>query len=384
MSKINVLHMIDTLSVGGAEKLVVGIANGLTRVNNHVIYLNGSDTLVPAISQNCKVTKLNFKTRYDIPGCIRQLRKYIKDNSIDVVHTHLFMSTFIARMACPRNVRLFTTMHSLPTKNYFKKSKVVKWLDKLTYRKRHHIITICDEVYKDYSSCMNISGPHTVLYNYVEDVYHRDAPKKMSFTDTLRLVAVGNLKDAKNYPFLIEAFKKMPSNITLDIYGSGPQQEMLQSEIEKHGLKIKLCGVRDDIQNVLPQYDAFIMASKFEGQPLSLLEAMASGLPAILSDIPVLREVTGENAVFFDLDNTDTLVQKLTAIANHKVNLDTLASANFSRIRKISSKLNYLNTLTDLYYDAVAVKETQALRPSYRTVQETTASFGAITPVKAS
>ncbi len=357
MSKINVLHIIDTLSVGGAEKLLVGIVNGLDNVNNHVIYLGGCDTLAGSFRNDCRLSKLNFKSRFDIPGCVLRLKKYIRENNIDVVHTHLFMSTFIARLAVPKHVQLFTTIHSLPSKNYFAKSKVVKWLDKISYRKHHHVIAICDEVYKDYNSCTKITGPHTVLYNYVENVYHRPNFKKMSFNGTFRMVAVGNLKEAKNYPFLVEAFKAMPKNVHLDIYGSGSQQQMLQSEIEKHNLNIQLCGVRDDIQNVLPQYDAFIMASVFEGQPLSLLEAMASGLPAILSDIPVLREVTASNAVFFDLKHTDDLVQKVTAIANHQFDLDPYAEANFRRIKQIASKDMYMSRLSNLYYTAVVQKQ---------------------------
>jgi glycosyltransferase involved in cell wall biosynthesis len=190
----------------------------------------------------------------------------------------------------------------------------------------------------------------------VDESYYAPGYKKMNFNGTFRMVAVGNLKEQKNYKFLIEAFKQMPKNIYLDIYGSGTQEQELRDEIERHHLNINLCGVRKDIQHVLPNYDAFIMSSRFEGQPIALLEAMACGMPAILSDIPVLREVTNNKAVFFSLDTTEDLVRKITAIANHEVDLDEYAKANHERVKKISSRENYMTMLRKLYLEHEAYR----------------------------
>jgi glycosyltransferase involved in cell wall biosynthesis len=349
MSKLNVLHIIDSLGLGGAEKVLIGAVNGLPEFQHHIVYLQEPDTLAKRLPSSSIVYKLNYKSKFDIIRCILDLRKYIEDNNIQVVHSHLFLSTLIARLACPQNVKLFTTIHSLSSKNYFAESKIAGWLEKLTYNKSHHMIAICDEVFKDYNKCIGIKGPYSVLYNYVEDIYCKKEYRKMNFTDTLRLVAVGNLRKPKNYSFLIEAFKKMPANVSLDIYGSGPLQNELQKGIEKFKLNIRLCGVREDIHNVLPEYDAFIMSSVFEGQPISLLEAMAGGMPAILSDIPVLREVTSNKAIFYSLENTDDLIQKINAILDHQINLDEYAQSNFERVKRIAGKENYMNTLTGLY-----------------------------------
>jgi glycosyltransferase involved in cell wall biosynthesis len=356
MFNTNVLHIIDTLGIGGAEKILVGTVNGLPGFQHHVVYLSGSDEMAANLPANCKILKLNCRTKFDIPYCAYKLNKYIRSNNIEIIHSHLFISSVVARLACPKNVKLFTTIHSLPSKNYFANSRFAKWLEKLTYKKRHHIIAICQEVYNDYKKCIGIKGPYTVLYNYVDDVYYKDQYRKMNFTDTLRLVSVGNLKKAKNYHFLVEAFKNMPKNISLDIYGSGPLEHELQSEIDKHNLNIRLCGVRKDIQNVLCKYDAFIMSSKFEGQPISLLEAMACGMPAVLSDIPVLREVTNSKAIFFSLEDTNDIVQKLTAIVNHEVDLNDLAKANFERVKKIASRDNYMTMLTKIYLEHEAYR----------------------------
>ena len=142
---------------------------------------------------------------------------------------------------------------------------------------------------------------------------------------------------------------KPPVGIKVDIYGSGPLEKELKQEIEKHQLNIRLCGVRDDIHNVLPQYDAFIMSSIFEGQPISLLEAMACGMPAILSDIPVLREVTNNKAIFYSLSDVNDVVEKISSIAAHKVDLNEYARSNFERVQRIAGKDNYMHMLSNLY-----------------------------------
>ena len=107
--------------------------------------------------------------------------------------------------------------------------------------------------------------------------------------------------------------------------------------------------MRRDIDQVLQNYDALITSSHFEGQPLAVLEAMASGLPVILSDIPVLHEVTDNQALFFDINNPSDLTDKLTALANHEIDLDKIAAANFERARQIARKENYMQTLKEMY-----------------------------------
>ncbi|MBL0153082.1 MAG: glycosyltransferase [Chitinophagaceae bacterium] len=349
MPETNILHIIDTLGVGGAEKVMVGCVNGLPELKHHVIYLGGSDAMKKFLPDSCKVTSLNLRSKFDLMRCVMAVRKYIRKNNIDVVHSHLFMGSLVARLATPKKVKLYTTIHSLASRNYFANSRIARWIEKRVYRPHHNIIAICHEVFDDYNKCIGVKGPYTVLYNYVDDKYYQADYKRAAFKDEFRMVAVGNLKKAKNYMYLLEAFRYMPDSVSLDIYGAGPLEHELQEVITRYSLNVRLCGVRDDIQNVLPKYDAFIMSSVFEGQPISLLEAMACGLPAILSDIPVLREATNNKGVFYDLNNVKDLVNKVEAILSHKVDLDEIARSNFERVKRVAGRDNYMYLLSKLY-----------------------------------
>ena len=364
MSHANVLHVIDTLSVGGAEKLLVGTIHGLPQYTHHVVYLTGANTLQKELPADCIVSKLNFRSKKDTVRCVMQLRKYIRRHQIDVVHSHLVMATTITRLACPSDIPLFTTIHSLLGMRCFAPGKrVQRFIEKLTYRKRHHVIAVSDEVCKDYDRAIGIKGDYSVLPNFVEDKFFAPDYKKMSFNGTFRMVTVGNLKPAKNYPYLIEAFKKLPKGVHLDVYGDGPLRNELQAEIDRHGLNIRLHGSKNDVHKVLSQYDMFVMSSIVEGHPIALLEAMASGMPAALSDIPVLREATGNHAIYFDLNDPNDFVDKINAIASHTVDLDMYAKANFERVKTLSGKTAYMNRLSNMYQDAYLSKHRQT-RPS--------------------
>ena len=98
-----------------------------------------------------------------------------------------------------------------------------------------------------------------------------------------------------------------------------------------------------------------------EPNEMAVLEAMASGIPVLLSDIPVLREVTNDQAMFFNINDPSDLEQKLKAIADHEVDLDAIAAVNFKRAAAIAKKSNYLQSLKNLYFSI----KVQKARPAY-------------------
>ena len=131
-----------------------------------------------------------------------------------------------------------------------------------------------------------------------------------------RVISVGALRRQKNYTYLVEAFgriKDLP--IELHIYGRGDLEEPLRRQIESTGARVILKGQHKEIEKIIPQYDLYVMSSSFEGFSLSVLEAMAMGMPLLLSDIPSFREQAEGVAAFFPLDDAGQLVKKLQELA---------------------------------------------------------------------
>ena len=348
--RLRLLHVIDGLTRGGAETLLVAIINNLPEHEHHLICLSDNAPLEVGLPSYCHLTKLGFKKKTDSFRIIRFIRKYISEHKVDIVHSHLVMANIISRLATPKHIPLFNSLHNLNGKKIFNSNFGWQRLaEKFTYKKRHHLIAVSQAVLDDYNQYIGVKGKATVLYNFVDDRFFADRPHIATIDKTLRMVAVGTLKEQKNYEFLINAFKELPENVTLDIYGDGPLKPGISSMIKESNVAVILKGVRTDIEKVLPQYDLYVMSSQFEGHPIALLEAMACGMPALVSDIPVLREATGGKGLFFSLNDTKEFITNVNAILEGKIDLSTFAVHNLSHANEVARKSNYLRTLIELY-----------------------------------
>jgi glycosyltransferase involved in cell wall biosynthesis len=347
---VNLLHVIDGLGIGGAEMLVVTLLKNLKGYNLHLIVLGKPDTLAKELPVSCKITILNFKTYRDIPSCAFFIRKYIKRNHVDIVHSHLYWSNITARFATPKRIPLYNCIQNISSMASYTANRLSLYLEKFTYRKRHHIIAVSKVVLDDFDQWVGLRGKSTVLYNIIGDEFFTASPKLSFSKDRIRLVAVGNLRKQKNYPYLLTAFRSMPAHVSLDIFGIGPLQEKMQEEIKAHNLNIRLCGLQSNMHQVLRNYDAYTMCSTHEGLSLALMEALSSGLPAFLSDIPVQRESAQEAAVYFDLNDPEDFIKKLLDAFTDEERLKKMSKEGIERAGMLARKDSYIQKLEALYF----------------------------------
>lgn len=107
--------------------------------------------------------------------------------------------------------------------------------------------------------------------------------------DTKRAIAVGRLERQKGFDILIDSWQetaRLRPDWHLDIYGEGTLREELQKQIDDTGLSgsVTLCGRSNDMMSVYPQYSLHLMPSRYEGQPMTLIEAQACGLPSVVTN----------------------------------------------------------------------------------------------------
>lgn len=135
-----------------------------------------------------------------------------------------------------------------------------------------------------------------------------------------RAVAVGRLERQKGFDMLVSMWAdiaKEHPDWRLDIYGEGSEHEALQRQIDSLGLGglITLRGRSNDMANVYPEYSLHLMPSRYEGQPITLIEAQAAGLPSVVFDFKygaadVIKD--GVNGIIVDEGDTDAFIQAAT------------------------------------------------------------------------
>jgi glycosyltransferase involved in cell wall biosynthesis len=241
-------------------------------------------------------------------------------------------------------------VHGEMSKNVFNNSRIFTFLEKKTIKKNHSVIAVSDTVLKDYLTTIQRINRSFVLKNYVSDVFF-SKNSNVAGLQSIKLVAAGNIKNAKNYAFLLDAFQYLKAyNISLDIYGYGNNEDLkrLENKIYKNKLPISLKNSADNIHEIFPDYDLYVSCSTHEGFGIAAIEAMASGLPLLLSDLPVFHEVTCDNALFFDVKNETSFVNLIKEIFEGKYNLNRL-SKNGIETAKQYSKERYLANLYSIY-----------------------------------
>lgn len=345
-----ILHIIDSLARGGAETLLLNTVNELTGYNHVLVYLYDIKGNLASLFHNVIIYNLSLHNNLLIPYATLKLRKIIRKHNPEIVHAHLWKSILIARLATPKNVRLLFTLHNIMSKDAFE-SKIRLFLERKFYNRNQELIAVSETVQRDYLEYILVTGKKNVLYNFIDNKFFSQPGEKKP-ADSFRLISVGNLKAPKNYPFLLKALRHVKDlKFTFDIYGEGPQADLLKKKIYSEDIPVRLMGIENKIETVLPGYDLFVMASSNEGYGIALAEAMASGLPVLISDIPVFREIAGNAAFYFSLEDETDFSFQLSKIHKLHQQGSLLEFGNNCRNRAmiIASKANYFKKLESIY-----------------------------------
>jgi glycosyltransferase involved in cell wall biosynthesis len=277
---------------GGAERLAQDLHMDLLAagLDAHLVALQECETagLRNAVS-------LGFSSPYK-PGAILALRKYLAAMTPepDIVHAHLFPTS-----ACVAGLKKMGAIHcpvvftEHSTSNNRRGSAIGSVIDPLVYGPFERIYCISD------GTLENLVAAYPALAEKAEVILNGahlkfDSFTKRSTTDRVKIVSVGSLRKAKNYPAALEALDLLPEKkCTYRIIGDGDLRAELEAKVS--AMKTSVCfeGHVTDVSPFLQEADIFLMTSLWEGFGLAVVEAMNAGLPVIASDITGLREVVG-------------------------------------------------------------------------------------------
>jgi len=336
--------------LGGAELLLINTIKLLPDYRHIVVYLFAGKHLAEHFNdQNVELICLHHKGWRNLFSSRRKLKAIIKRTKPILVHSHLFDATICARLAVPRDVPLVSTLHSVYSQDAFEKNNKSIWLEKMTLKRRHKLIGVSKYALDDYLRFVPFTGERFVLYNFLPAFFF-DQTSPTPASNGLRCIAVGNLKDVKNYSYLLDLFIDLGvRHITLDIYGEGNLRRELQDKIDKYKLPVNLCGPVPTTKPLYKDYDLFIQASKYEGFGLAVIEAMASRLPVFISDIPVFHEITNDFAHFFPLNDSQGAAKILSDLSDDKRKREKYVEDGYQYCLRTYNEHAYKNKLLEIY-----------------------------------
>jgi glycosyltransferase involved in cell wall biosynthesis len=175
----------------------------------------------------------------------------------------------------------------------------------------------------------------------------------------MRIISVGRIAPPKDFLTLLRAVARLERDaVELTLVGDGPERAAVENEIANLGLAktVTLAGEVTDVTCRLADADVFVLSSSSEGFPISLLEAMAAGLPVVAADVGGVREAIedGVTGHLFAAGDIDALAAKLAALAAEPAARRRLGEAARARAAADFSLSQWRDRHVRLYDDLIA------------------------------
>ncbi len=299
-----VLLAIGHLRVGGAERVVMELANRLdrSRWRPHVAALGEAGPLAAALAD---VPLHVFHKRPGLdPGLRRRIRTLLREIRPALVNSHLWTANTWLRLAVPaEGPPVVVTEHNRDTWKRWQH----RWLDRRLSGRARRVVAVSEDTASFYTEEVGLPERLlTVIPNGVETASLRKGEGWRVRTEfgiageTPLLGYVGRLEPQKNLPRLLEAFarvREVLSDARLLLVGVGTEGNRLRRLVLERGLgeSVHLAGARSDIPDVMAALDLFLLSSDREGHPLTALEAQAAGTPVVLPDVGGCRDALARN-----------------------------------------------------------------------------------------
>lgn len=343
---MKILHIINGLGGGGAEKLMVDITPLLAKKGNNVdvLLLNGDKTPFYQELDKQKVGRLySLGNSFYNPFYIFKIIPYL--SQYEIVHVHLFPSMYfvaIAKLMSFKKVQLIFTEHNTVNRRLDK--KIFKPLEKFIYSFYKKIICITPEVKEQLRSKLNLNPEKLIVIdNGVNIEKVLSAPKSerkdLGYTNNDRLlIMVAAFREQKDQDTVIKTLKELPDNYKLLLVGEGVRRSKLEDLVSEFNLKerVNFLGFRSDVYSLYKMCDVAILSSHWEGFGLVSVEAMASGTPMVASNVSGLNNVVKDGGLLFETGNIEELKNIILELINNQELHNKVSKAGIEKSKNYS------------------------------------------------
>ena len=313
--------LTPALITGGAETMVARLATGIKKCGNEVEVVAFSPKL--DTPNELKIESAGIKIHYIYSGKasktteILRTAKVLSEIKPDVIHGHISATLFAIPYVLLHKCCLIHTIHTKPDIEFSPKiRRVLKFLIKLN---KLTLVAVSEENHK-IAKEYYIAGDDKIKYvnNPVEtEKYYKDENRD---NKNLVFINVSRQDVNKNQIAIVRAMPEVlmtVPNAKLILLGDGNQHDIIKKEVERLKLKgcVELPGLKENVADYLSKADIYISVSHREGLPLSMLEAMASRLPVISTNVGGVPDLIKNSGILIDDNNPTQLIAAMTDLA---------------------------------------------------------------------
>lgn len=325
---MNVLQLISSRGFFGAENVLIELSARLRALgdsvtvgvfsNRHTGGAGSSELAEQARASGLRAELFECKGRMDLKT-VAAIRRFVKDNGVDVIHSHGYKSNIYACLANRKTKRkLVTTCHNWI--NADSKMSFYTWLDKSFLRRFDAVVAVSDDVSDQLLKAGIEPGKLKIIGNGIDlEKFRKPASAANTVKAELGIPAnakvigtVGRLSPEKGFVFLLEAARDVLSkqeDCFFLFVGDGTQRQFLEEQAKRSGIekRVIFAGKRRDIPEALSAMDIFVMSSLTEGQPMALLEAMAARKPIVATSVGDMSKILKDGEAGLIVPPSDSL-----------------------------------------------------------------------------
>jgi len=345
-----VLHIVPMLSPGGAERVAVHIVTRLNRQKYKPVVVSLWGRLECDLDGLLEEAGVEVRYLGKRPGfdsrMFYRLHRAIKDCNPDIVHTHLHVLRYaLPSLLILNHAALLHTVHNIAEREI---EAGVRWMQR--YALRHGVVpvAVAQEVALSLKQLYGVQRCRVISNGIPTDYYARPQTSRQEWRaregfgeNDVLFICVARFAAQKNHELLLKAFAQGPASdpsAHLVLVGEGVLQGELEQQTRELGIarQVHFLGVRSDIPEVLGAMDTFTLSSDYEGNPLSVMEAMAAGLPVVataVGGVPNLLE-NGREGFLVQPGNVQDLSKAISLFLGNRELRQSLGKAAAHRARE--------------------------------------------------
>lgn len=344
---MNILQVIPEFGLAGAETMCEALCYEIQRSGKYNLFVASLFDYHSPITDRMEQRGINMLYLHKKPGIdvrmIWRLYRLMKEKQIDIVHTHRYVMQYVVPAAIMAGVKVKVhTVHNIASKEL---GKAQRFLAKYFYKHCNVTpISISPLVQKTVMEEYKLSERQTPMVYNGSDLRKCIVKAGYVASDPFTYLHIGRFSPVKNHRLMVEAAKRLKSEgykFKINFVGGAGNEEQIKQEVKTMGLEseISFCGLQSNVYPYLSNSDCFILPSAFEGMPISLIEAMGTGLPIIASAVGGIPDMLqdGKSAILIN-PTTDELVDAMKKVYVDETLRETLGRKAHEESRRFSAE----------------------------------------------